>query len=279
MRKVLHNTGIILVLLALLMGLPMLAACGGDDDEKTPPTTTKPAPTVVEPTPTVVEPTPTVAQPTPTQEPTTGPSLASPGWMYRVTYGDDEKIEANTTTWTVSLADGAVEGIESYAGAAAIEGVTKVNFFFPPMGMSFGVDVVSQTLTRDKANLCAVKEDFTLSVKSVGMTIAATRSFNYTGEHGAPFTVGKKWSYTAPVDAPEQGVHLESSYEAEVVGMGEVTVPAGTYDCYKVVHTSGEKTNTEWWAVDGDLLTPVKYVDGTTFVGTVTFEMMAYQAP
>lgn len=274
MNKALSKLAMI-TMMVLLASVVVLAACGGDDDKdkKTPAPT--PEPTVVpeETTP------PSSPEPSPTPEASPAPELpqlSAPGWIYDVTYGNDAKIEANTTRWTITLTEGEEDTI---VAKAAIEGTAKVNFYFPPMAMAFGVDMEGQTIIRDKTTLSAMQEDFVLTVKSVNMTLAATRSFKYAGDHGAPFEVGKTWSYEAPVDVTEQGVHLDYSFTAEVVGIEDVIVPAGTFSCYKVVHTSGEKTSTEWWSVDGQFLTPVKYVDGITYVGTQTFELVAYQAP
>lgn len=273
MNKAFSKIAMIFIMI-LLASVVVLAACGGDDEDKE---TQSPTP---EPTLTPEESTPPPSpEPSPTPEASpspTLPQLSAPGWIYDVTYGNDAKIEANTTRWTITVTEGEADTI---VATAAIEGTAKVNFYFPPMAMAFGVDVEGQTIIRNKTDLSMMQEDFVLTVKSVNMTLAATRSFQYAGDHGAPFEVGKTWSYEAPVDVTEQGVHLDYAFTAEVVGIEDVTVPAGTFSCYKIVLTSGEKTSTEWWAVDGQFLTPVKYVDGITYVGTQTFELVAYQAP
>ena len=68
------------------------------------------------------------------------------------------------------------------------------------------------------------------------------------------------------------------SWSVEVVGTEEVTVPAGTYNCYKVVYTEATSgtTITEYWAADQDLCAPVKVVDEDSYKYPETRELASY---
>ena len=63
--------------------------------------------------------------------------------------------------------------------------------------------------------------------------------------------------------------------------MESITVPLGTYDCYKIeVAGSGgqnaDSTNYFWWDVNGEFLCPVKYQYNYIFMGTETKELSSY---
>ncbi|MBT4510831.1 MAG: hypothetical protein HOC20_01290, partial [Chloroflexi bacterium] len=210
----------IFVLALLLMALPLVAACGGGDDTKdpTPVATTSPSPTG--------EPSPTDDSPPPPDADEDGiPHAEALGtsWVYNVSYTSDPKVDDNTTVWTytVNSADADI-----YTADAAIEGTPQIGFFFPDMGTSFKVQEEAASMTRSMSTMGAMVEAITMSVKSVGMVIVASKNFTYDGDApGAPFTVGDTWSYDLPVST-DIGVSLSFSYDAEVVGMEEVTVPA-----------------------------------------------------
>jgi len=63
----------------------------------------------------------------------------------------------------------------------------------------------------------------------------------------------------------------------QVVGMESVTVPAGTFNCYKVEYTNkGSVIFTEWWSADGEFIAPVKIVDTGSSNDTETKELKSY---
>jgi len=139
------------------------------------------------------------------------------------------------------------------------------------------VELHSAGITRSKVTGGVVQETFTLFVKSVGMTLNATRDYAYTEERPETLSVGDTWAYTTIIDMPDFLVHIEVPWTAEVVGTEEVTVPAGTYNCYKVEATADDGTiNTYWWAVDEDFLCPVKWTYNYIFVGSETKELTSY---
>ena len=50
-----------------------------------------------------------------------------------------------------------------------------------------------------------------------------------------PLSVGKKWNDTFDRSLLNSGRHGKFEYSAEVVAMEKVTVPAGTFDAYKII--------------------------------------------
>jgi len=61
-----------------------------------------------------------------------------------------------------------------------------------------------------------------------------------------------------------------------VVGQEDVTVPAGTFNCYKIEFSrGGSLVKTEWWSPDvtGSF---VKAVDIGTYASTETEELVSY---
>ena len=108
------------------------------------------------------------------------------------------------------------------------------------------------------------------------MQASIIRTYEYTGSHGIPFQVGENWSYVTTMSLPEYSYEEQQTWNAQVTAIEEITVPAGTFDCYKVVHTSADGTKTEWWSTNGQFNCPVKSIDDATFVGVQTFELTTY---
>lgn len=94
------------------------------------------------------------------------------------------------------------------------------------------------------------------------------------------FSVGTNWAFTTIATLPELAVYVENNWTAEVVAEEEVIVPISIYDCYKVEITrDGGCVNTEWWAVDGDFCTPVKYTNNCDYIGAEVAELVPYTLP
>ncbi len=64
--------------------------------------------------------------------------------------------------------------------------------------------------------------------------------------------------------------------EREVVGVEEVSVPTGTFNCYKIVHTTEDRIVTEWWSADDDFLNPVRIVEEATYEFPEIQELASY---
>lgn len=193
-------------------------------------------------------------------------------WTHNVNYGDEN------TVWTVSITDGEViDGVDCY--------ITETSFGAPPERLMYS-DIVGSdlalTITQEKSWIDRTAQQPTQNevsthLSSMSLTIDTTTTFAYDGTYGKPSSVGQTWSYEQ-VSQPSMGPKMTSTWNAEVVGMEEITVPAGTFNCYKVVHTSGDAIRTDWASADEDLLTAVKVVSEGYWTGTETRELASYTA-
>ena len=122
-----------------------------------------------------------------------------------------------------------------------------------------------------------MQNEVSTHLSSMSLNIDTTTTFAYDGIYGEPLSEGQTWSYEQE-SQPSMGPKMISTWNAEVVGMEEITVPAGTFNCYKVVHTSGDATRTDWTAADEDLLTAVKVVSEGYWTGIETRELASYTA-
>jgi hypothetical protein len=69
---------------------------------------------------------------------------------------------------------------------------------------------------------------------------------------------------------------IPKSYDVSVVGQEDVTVLAGTFNCYKIEFSrSGSLVKTEWWSPDvtGSF---VKAVDTGSYASPETQELVSY---
>jgi len=104
-----------------------------------------------------------------------------------------------------------------------------------------------------------------------GNETSTTLTYTYNGSHGAPWEVGKTWTYIIDVNS-STGQHWQSPGTATVVGTEDVVVPAGTFDdCYRVEYISAGSTTPgliEWWSKDIGMC--VKMVDYSNYTGIET---------
>ena len=222
----------LLNILAALVILSLVAAC--DDDE-----TPSPADQLA---------TESSATAIPSEIPESSPATGPPSWVYNVTHGEEHTIWEETV-----IGAEVVNNIGCY--------ITETTYDVPP-GRTRVVDMTleSESAWRAKDTLDQVKK--TSSVIAMGsLEVDSTVTTTYTGSHGAQFTEGKSWSYEEYVEAT-MGQPSTKTWVAEVVAIEEITVPAGLFKCHKVIHTQDSGAIiTEWWAIDDNLLTPVKVVN------------------
>mgnify|MGYP001766786340 CR=1 FL=1 len=95
---------------------------------------------------------------------------------------------------------------------------------------------------------------------------------------GAPFTPGESWTYTEQNDSSQNAGDSIRTGTATVASATEsVTVPAGTFNCYKITYSINSKTFTEYWDADGIFpYAPVKIVDNYNFASTDTKELYSF---
>ena len=203
----------------------------------------------------------------------TGIPETGTSWVYDVDYGTEREI------WTVTVAGGEpVSAADCY--------VTVTSFDTPPervlhseqLGAEIGLTLSSETTWLDRGTLEPVKNESSTSIALMGLRIDTTTAFTCEGRCGAPLSVGQEWTYEQ-LSVPSMGSPMSSAWEAEVLGIQEITVPAGSYRCYKVVHSSPEGTRTLWWSADGNLLAPVKVMDEASWSGTETRLLRSYAEP
>lgn len=284
----------IIVLALLLLVIPALAACGGGDGTG--------------------EPTKTETVPPPNDNDSDGilndadncpddansdqadadgdgigdvcdkPECEGAGWQYQVTYisDDPQRPEENTITLTANVTGKEdIDGIFTYLIENEADAVPLRYYYHADMGLTVPTDLSAPTVYRDDTHKGTIKETFPLYANVMGgIDLAVDRL--YVNYEGAPeeLSVGATWTYTTIIDLPTFAVHIEDDWTAEVVAEEEVTVPMGTYNCYKVAMTKGDGCmNTVWWAVDEDFCTPVKFTYSCIFVGEETQELMSYTAP
>jgi|GEM_PF-423573 len=169
-------------------------------------------------------------------------------WVYHVTYGDE------TTEWTVT-----VRGEETVGGEDCY--VTTTAF---DVGAARYLNGTPFTLTgavtwRNKDTLAQAKAEEYVDLFNMAITTYLTTT-STTGDPGVPLSVGKTWSYDEYVELdPPFAAPFTNTYEVEVVAMEDVTVPAGTFNCYKIEYTliavDGVAVvpvleKTEWWSAE-----------------------------
>lgn len=191
-------------------------------------------------------------------------------WVYEVTYGSE------TTYWTDTVV---AEEVNSGVMCAK----TETTFSSNPVRMAKGVEI---TIKESRGWRALSDGDFRYREQKVtaysgwavvdsSITLSA-----YTAGHGKPFVLGETWSYHEHVQ-PSLGGAYDYDYTAVVADALEtVSVPAGTFDCYKVTHTdqaTPSRTFTEWWDASGTFdQAPVKTVDDANFEARQTMELTSY---
>ena len=112
-----------------------------------------------------------------------------------------------------------------------------------------------------------------------GSEFTTTLTYAYEGSHGAPFEVGKTWSYTINVSSTT-GQQYQIPGTATVSGTEDVQVPAGTFaGCYRVEYTtlgSSAPSLVEWWCDDIGMW--IKMADYSSYTGIETRVLESYTA-
>ena len=194
-------------------------------------------------------------------------------WVYDVTYGSED------TVWTVTVKGGeTVDGMECYVSNTSFDAQPQRDVYVAQMGMDFDLIFTSESSWRSRSTLQPLKSEVVLSLVGMALSISTTTEYSYDGQCGAPFSAGKTWVYRE-LSTPSMGTPMLRTWTAEVVGTEEISVPAGTFNCYRVVHTSGDDTRIEWWSVDRDLLTPVKLVNESAWNAPEIRELVSYDLP
>ncbi len=172
----------------------------------------------------------------------------------------------------------------TYVSDAEINGDAQRRYPYPggvtpPMDMP--VSLSGPTEKRAMIHHDLIKETVPLYANVMGgINLDVARAYDYTGRP-SNLSLNSAWTYQTEVDLPIFLFHEEMNWNAQVTDIENVTVPLGTFECYKVEAngTGGalpDATNTFWWSVDENLPVPVKYTENYLFLGTETFELSMY---
>ncbi len=194
--------------------------------------------------------------PTPSESATPEPTFTDfqgPTYVYDTKYGNETTGETSRV-----IGEGTLDGVDCYV----LENSYDVPLSVAQEGTPFKGLGIKIWLSKATWDMLEYESFFEVS----GMKLIASSKYTYgTDNHGAPFSVGKKWSH-------EQLMQLNPKFLAdsivasdmEVIALEDVTVPAGTFRCYKVettrlvvddvpeVHPKVVMVN--WWSADHDLL-------------------------
>lgn len=145
---------------------------------------------------------------------------------------------------------------------------------------------INRTYCTDKSTLSPVRmqghANYTYDTTTVPYTYNATILQTYQGGVLFPFIVGKKlnmsemMTYNMTMSGSNYTYIMNSSYTVEVEAIENVTVPAGTFTCFKIVMrnaTTGDLFYATWFSDEAKYY--VKYVDYSTTPAT-TFELKDY---
>ncbi len=199
----------------------------------------------------------------------TDSAVAGPGWAYDVTYGDEK------TVW-ISVLSGEenVGGIDTYVIETTYDSTPARKSYAEQVGKYVDLELNSEIVWQSKNDLDPVKME-SMTKAMAAFDVTATSTYAYDGAHGSPLAEGNSWSYDQSV-TPSMGSPYTTTWSVEVMGTEEVTVPAGTYECHKLVRSIEGGSMTEWWATDGSTIAPVKIVDEVTYEFPETRELATY---
>lgn len=217
------------------------------------------------PTPTATEEATPTAEATPTEPPAGGeaPTLTvGDQWVYDVTY------KGETTVFTETVTDAGAAGYTTEVSFSTIMRKERLS------GMGLDAEWKgSQTRMLD-ADLDMVGME--TGIKAMGMDLLVVLEGTY--EHATakwPLTAGAEWTGNLDIDV---GGLLSAGGDIEVVveGVEDVTVPAGTFSCVKIVtsYAGGDVILEEWFSED--VKGVVKKVEDIYWDEADVFELTSY---
>ncbi len=265
------NAGTIVLSVILLSLLSLAASCGGDNEET-------PA-AIVQPTDTEGFASPEsrtagLVEPEISESSSTSEANVDFGTLVYNMYYEYEDATEDTVWTATTIGKETIDGIGCYVIEHSFDAKPQRSRFVPQLDSDMDIVTQSDLIWLDAATLQPVKGE--RSTTQIGMTISTAITFDYESDHGAPFTEGQTWAYTI-IAAPQLGAPEISMWNAEVVGNEEIVVPAGTFACYKVVHTNDMGlARTEWWAIDGAYPTAIKAIDEANWHGVETRELVSF---
>ena len=209
-------------------------------------------------------------------------TLAQATATYSVTYQSGDGLTDDTTlTWKV-IDNGLKEASQTcfyevtvYDPYPSRRVNTLVGSITPKLG--------TEEVWRNQADLRMVKKIALETDVPIVNTVKITMTYSkYTNYPGWPYHLGDNWTYEVHYepDSSLQG-YWTDTFQAHVVSdNASVQVGDKQYECFEVVHTLVNSTNsypsgsgiggiiTECWYSGGKMICPIKRVDSLSFKGT-----------
>jgi len=191
-------------------------------------------------------------------------------WVYNCTYENPEgtpkygSSELNVTV-VAEVPAGEEEGVneDSYKLSGVFDPPATRDSADIPLTLHVGT--VDIWISKDHME-CLKMSSAIAELPGLPMTI----TWNYTGDYGWPYDIGKTWNFTkhTVVGMIDEIVDRE----AKVLGVETVTVPAGTFSCYHIVEydpASPDNYTYEHW-FNATVKADVKIIDRDTWAGAET---------
>ncbi|MFC1925104.1 hypothetical protein ACFLW2_00220 [Chloroflexota bacterium] len=194
--------------------------------------------------------------------PVSAPALGTE-WVYDVSYG------AETTEWTVTVTgEATIDSVDCY--------ITDFSYSTPLVRVmnEMELTVTGVKMWMSQATLDGVRRESATIISGDLMTVYLFSS--YTGDHGTPLFIGKEWilEETGTLTTTETPL-FNAAYDVDVVAQGDVTVPAGTFNCYRIDYSlDGQLEWTEWWSAD--IRGTVKIIVNEIYDGMQSLELTSY---
>lgn len=193
-------------------------------------------------------------------------------WVYTCSYENpDGNTKQDTNELHVTMvAEVAVEGEDSYQLSAVFVPQATRDASDMPLTLHVG----TADIWNSKEYMEYLKQSSDI-VELAGLP--STITWTYTGAYGWPYDTGKTWSFTKHTIAGPLDIVVER--EAKVLGVENVTVPAGTFKCHHIVAydpTSPDIYTYEHWFNAAVVKSDVKMIDRDTWAGEETRVLVSY---
>lgn len=176
-------------------------------------------------------------------------------------------IESNSTIVQTVIGEQVINGIDCYRVNEQVSSSSIDNIM-----------IMTITIAIDKTTLEPIETESTYVFNGTYYFLTANSSYDYS-EKPYPLSVGKTWTVTANITTTglfweEQPETSEDRYTYVVERVEDVTVPAGTFQCFKIVqYNSSNSIESIYWVTDETaIIVPVKAIDGTI----ATRELISY---
>lgn len=185
-------------------------------------------------------------------------------WVFRITSGESE----HTMNVAVTGED-VVNGRDCYVFEVSVE-------------PSFEGLIDLMTIKRDKATMEEITVQKSGEYMDTPYTISMIYSYIISGENPYPLELGKEYkeivtmNSTTTIEGEDPETETEeNTYIYKIEAIEEITVPAGTFECFKIVKYDEEGTNViqESWASDEIKQYTVKKID---YASGKTTELKSY---